>query len=166
MKTKEEYIADAKENFKKGYSCAQAVVCAFADELGIDSKTAVKIASSFGAGMGGLREVCGAATGMFMCAGLKYGYDDPSKEEAYKIKKEHYALIRKMAEKFAETSGGSIICRELLKMAPKKQNIEADKTSPSPRTAEYYKKRPCTDLVGDAAGIFADLLINGKSNEK
>lgn len=76
--------------FRQGYNCSQAVFAAFAEELEIDSEAAIKIKSSFGGGMGSLREVCGAVTGMFMVAGTKYGYSSPKDR---KIKIEHYKLI-------------------------------------------------------------------------
>ena len=82
--------------FKSGYGCAQAVLLAFADELNIDENTAAKLASSFGGGMGRLREVCGAVSAMFMIAGLKYGPTDPKDHSA---KTAHYALVQQLAEK-------------------------------------------------------------------
>ena len=60
-------------NFKKGYNCAQAIVLAFEDMLPIDKELLSKMASSFGGGMGRLREVCGSVCGMFMVTGLLYG---------------------------------------------------------------------------------------------
>lgn len=140
----------AKQLFNEGYNCSQAVLGAFCDELGIDFETALKLSSSFGGGMGRLREVCGAVSGMFMAAGIKYGYASPTDKEA---KKEHYELIQKMAEKFREKNG-SIVCRELL------NGNEGKDTShiPTERTAEFYKKRPCKELVGDAAEIFENIL--------
>ena len=85
----------AKEFFLEGYNCSQAVFLAFSDELGIDQETALRLSSSFGGGMGRLREVCGAVSGMFMAAGVKYGYSDPKASDE---KKEHYARIQKLAE--------------------------------------------------------------------
>ena len=87
------------QNFKNGYNCAQAVLLAFSDELEIDEKTLALISSSFGGGMGRMREVCGAVSGMFMVAGLKYGYSDPSAKQE---KAELYALIQKLAASFKE----------------------------------------------------------------
>ena len=134
----------AMELFKQGYNCSQAVFGAFAEELGLDFETAVKIASSFGGGMGRLREVCGAVSGMFMAAGFKYGYSSPTDMQA---KKEHYKLIQDLAADFKKNNG-SIICRELLGTEGTNNNYV-----PSERTQEYYKKRPCAELVGDAAEI-------------
>lgn len=143
----------AEKLFKQGYNCSQAVFAAFCDDLGIDSETAVKLASSFGGGMGRLREVCGAVSGMFMVAGLKAGYSDPTDSEA---KKRHYALIQKMAKEFSQKNG-SIICRELL------GEDGADKNpNPAKRTSEYYKKRPCSELVKDAAEIAQKILFEDK----
>ena len=145
----------ARDLFRQGYNCSQAVFAAFAEELDIDSATAIKIASSFGGGMGSLREVCGAVTGMFMVAGTKYGYSSPNDR---KMKTEHYKLIQKMAEKFKEENK-YIICRELLGIQPVGDNL-----IPKERTDEYYKKRPCEELVCCAARIM-DELINEKSKE-
>jgi len=134
----------AQAHFKEGYNCCQAVVLAYADEVGLDKETALKIAASFGGGMGQLREVCGAVTGMFIVAGMKNGYTSPTDKEA---KKAHYQRIRDLAEQF-KAENGSIVCKELLGLteAPKEVN-------PAERTAEYYKKRPCAELVECAAAI-------------
>ena len=134
--------------FKSGYGCAQAVLLAFADELNIDENTAAKLASSFGGGMGRLREVCGAVSAMFMIAGLKYGPTDPKDHSA---KTAHYALVQQLAEKFKQENG-SIICRELLGLTGP-QGPEPDK-----RTAQYYQVRPCPEKVASAAGIVEELL--------
>ncbi len=134
----------AKAYFKEGYNCSQAVVLAFCEELGIEKSVLLRMVSSFGGGMGRLREVCGAVSGMFFVAGALYGYDDPKDLQA---KKELYARIQELAARFrAET--GSIICRELL-------GIEGKDSSPIPsaRTAEYYKKRPCPEMAAIAAGL-------------
>jgi C_GCAxxG_C_C family probable redox protein len=144
MGTHSEY---AKELFLKGYNCSQAVFAAFCDETGVDTETALKIASSFGGGMGRLREVCGAVSGMFMVAGMKNGYIDPSDRKA---KSEHYKLIQDLAKEF-EKENGSIVCRELLGLSIKKDNYE-----PEERNQNYYKKRPCSELVWQAAKILDD----------
>jgi len=102
----------AKELFLQGHNCSQAVIAAFCEELDLDFETALKLSSSFGAGMGRLREVCGAVSGMFMIAGMKYGYTDPKDNKA---KAEHYKLVQELAEQFKK-SNGSIVCRELLSM--------------------------------------------------
>lgn len=146
----------ARELFVEGYNCAQAVFGAFCDVMGMDEETALKMASSFGAGMGRMREVCGACSGMFMVCGVLYGYSD-SKDQ--KAKTEHYALIQKMAEQFREKHG-TIVCRELL------AGLKTD-TSPVPeaRTAEYYKVRPCLRFVETAAEIM-DGIIAEKNGSK
>ena len=138
----------AKELFKSGYNCSQSVLGVFCEEFGLDFETAMKIASSFGGGMGRMREVCGTVSGMFMAAGLAYSEND----SAGGNKAEIYKIVQELAGKFREKNG-SIICRELL------QGVESS-TSPTPseRTETYYKKRPCVDLVGDAAEIFEKYL--------
>lgn len=134
----------AKTYFKEGYNCAQSIALAFCDEIGIEKTKLLRMVSSFGGGMGRLREVCGAVSGMFFVAGALYGYDDPKDLQA---KKEHYARIQELAAQFREKTG-SIVCRELLGLEGK------DKSPvPSARTSEYYKKRPCPELIEIAADL-------------
>ncbi len=137
----------AAELFVKGYSCSQAITVAFSDVTGLTPEFSAKVASSFGGGMGRLREVCGAVTGMFIVAGLLYGYDYPDEGD---VKKAHYALVQELAESF-RSRAGSIICRELL------DNPPSDPT-PSPRTEAYYKTRPCARFVVLAAQILDDYI--------
>lgn len=139
----------AEELFLQGYNCAQAVAGAFAEEMGMDFETVVKTVSSFGGGMGRLREVCGTVSGMFFVAGAVYGYKDP---KDFAAKKEHYERIQLLAAKFKEETG-SIICRELL-------GAEGNDKSSTPqlRTAEYYRKRPCAQMAGLAAGIMEEYM--------
>ena len=149
------YREIAEKYFTDGYNCAQAVFLAFSDELGVDADTAVAISAPFGGGMGRLREVCGAVSGMFMALGCLYGKYSPDDAEA---KKQQYADVQQLAHKFEEING-SIICRELLGLDGKSA------PTPEKRTSEYYKKRPCKDMVGDAAEIFAEYLVkSGKIN--
>ena len=133
----------AGDLFVNGCNCAQAVVVAFCDDMGLSREFAAKMASSFGGGMGRMREVCGAVSGMLMVAGLLYGYDEPGEKDCRK--KEHYALVQELAGKFREEAG-SIVCREILKNPPSDPN-------PTPRTVEFYKTRPCARMVMLAAGI-------------
>ena len=135
--------------FRSGYNCAQAVVLAFKDELELDEKTLLMLASSFGGGMGRLREVCGAVTGMFIVAGLKYGYLSPDDGKGKAV---HYERIQALAADFREKNG-SIVCRELLGL-----EVKRDNPVPEERTPAYYKKRPCVELVGDAAEIIAKYI--------
>jgi len=139
----------AKAFFLEGYNCAQAVLLTFADDLGMDKNTAAKLASSFGGGMGRLREVCGAVSAMFMIAGILRGYADP---KGHRAKAEHYRRIQKLARRFEEIHG-SIVCRDLLGLAEK-----SDCSIPEQRTADYYRKRPCVQLVGDAARILEEMI--------
>ena len=143
-----EHGTKAAELFLNGYNCAQSVAVAFCDVTGMDEKTTSRMMSGFGGGMGRLREVCGAVSGMFMVAGLLYGYTDPGLDDCNK--KSHYQLVQDLAGKFREEVG-SIVCREILKNPP------SDPT-PSPRTAEYYAKRPCARMVMIAANILDDYI--------
>ena len=145
------YAEKACNNFKLGYNCAQAVLLAFSDEIGLDANTALKLASSFGGGMGRLREVCGAVSSMFMISGFLQGYTIPNNDQ---IKGEHYARIQDLGKKFHERCG-SIICRELLGLPE-----GADIPTPSKRTQEYYQTRPCENCIKVAAEIIESEIIN------
>lgn len=146
----EERIEKAVENFKQGYNCSQSVVAAFADLYGIDHDLAVRMAASFGGGIGRMRLTCGTACGMFLLAGLETGCTDPTDRKG---KGANYAVVQQLAEKF-KAANGSIICAELLGLKPNAP------TPPEPeaRTDEYYKKRPCVRMVETAARIFAEFL--------
>ncbi len=143
------HVKKAEALFLEGYNCAQAVFGAFSEDLGIPFDTAMKLSSSFGGGVGRMREVCGAVSGMCMAAGLLYGYETP---ETGEIKAAHYHLIRELSERFKERNG-SIICRDILA-----SNAEVGGT-PEARTAAYYASRPCLKCVHDAAEIL-DAFIN------
>ena len=142
----------AQEYFKQGYNCAQSVVLAFSDVTGLSEGEGARLASSFGGGLGRMREVCGAVSGMAIVVGILYGYADPRDNQA---KQAHYALVQKLAGKFREANG-SIICRELL------GDGRAITSMPEARTAEYYKKRPCVELVGMAAEILDEEIAERK----
>lgn len=137
----------AAQYFVEGYNCAQAVILAFSDLLEMDEKTCARISSSFGGGMGRMREVCGAVSGMLMVAGLLYGYDGP---EEGAVKKAHYERVQHLAGQFREQAG-SIVCREILKNPP------SDPT-PSARTQQYYKQRPCVRMVTLAVAVMEQYI--------
>ena len=126
----------AAELFLSGYNCAQSVAVAFCDVTGLEEKFAARMVSSFGGGMGRLREVCGAVSGMFFVLGQLYGYDTPGDDVS---KKALYTDVQDLAAKFRQEVG-SIVCREILKNPPSDPN-------PTPRTAEFYKVRPCARMV-------------------
>ena len=136
------YSKKAGELFREGYNCAQSVFCAFADDLGLDFETALKLSSSFG-------------SAMFMIAGLKYGYTTPNNDN---IKAEHYTRIQKLAEEFKKRNK-TIICRELLGL-----DIQKDSPIPSKRTEQYYKVRPCEELVKEAAYIISNHIALTKQS--
>ena len=137
----------AVELFKKGYNCAQTVAVAFCDVTGLEEDFAAKMASSFGGGMGRMREVCGAVSGMLLVAGLLYGYEIPGDDVS---KKAHYARVQELAGKFREQVG-SLVCREILKNPPSDPN-------PTPRTDDFYAKRPCARMVALAAQILDEYI--------
>lgn len=143
-----EHSVLAKELFEEGYNCSQSILAAFCDETGLDKETSLRLSSSFGAGMGKMREVCGAVTGMFMVVGLKYGYTDPLNLD---VKSKHYELIQCLSEQF-KAENNSIICRELLDMPMDNNPI------PAARTDAYYKSRPCAKLVEHAAKLLDEYI--------
>ena len=145
----EERVAKARELFLGGYNCAQAVFIAYRDLAAIDEQTAATIAAPFGGGMGRLREVCGAVSGMTLCAGYLAPNALPNDNEN---KKKCYATVQELAEKFREENG-SIVCRELLGLSQHKDN-----PTPSERTTEYYRKRPCVEYVATAARIVGEKI--------
>lgn len=144
------YSEKAVNNFREGYNCAQSVLLAFANKVGLKEDEALKLASSFGGGMGRLREVCGAVSAMFMIAGILKGYTEPNNDI---VKANHYKLIQDLAAEF-KLKHGTIICRELL-------GLDGTEFSPIPsaRTDEYYKERPCEEFIKCAAEIIEEELI-------
>ena len=142
----------ALQYFTDGANCAQAVVMAYAEDLGMDEKTAARLASSFGGGIGRLREVCGAVSGMMMVYGMLRGYDDLKDPAA---KKAHYQNVQALAAKFREENG-SIVCRELLDL---RKNENSDPT-PTPRDAQFFHSRSCAGFVQCAARILDEALNN------
>ncbi len=140
----------AKDYFLQGFNCAQSVVLAFADICDMDEETLAKLSSPFGGGMGQMREVCGAVSGMLIIEGILSGYSSPADKED---KKRVYAETKSLGERFKEING-SIICRELLSDIP-----HSTDGIPAERNEEYYKKRPCAELVEIAAGILAEKLF-------
>ncbi len=137
----------AAELFVGGYNCAQAVAVAFSDVTGFDERTSARIVSSFGGGMGRMREVCGAVSGMLFVLGILYGYDTAGDDVS---KKRLYADVQALAAAFRAQTG-SIVCREILKNPPSDPN-------PTPRTAEFYKTRPCARMVLTAARLMDDFI--------
>lgn len=136
--------------FKQGFNCSQSVFAACADIYGIeDQALALRLSASFGGGIGRMRQTCGAACGMFMLAGLENGSVIEGDSEG---KKQNYALVQDLANKF-KAENGSLICSELLGIAPKQQDPQ-----PEARTDAYYQKRPCVEMVVTAVRIFLSTI--------
>lgn len=141
----------AVELFKQGFNCAQAVFASCADMYGIeDEQLALRLSASFGGGMGRMRLVCGAASGMFMLAGLEKGSATPHDNEG---KMANYAFVQQLAGEF-KGQYGSLICAELLGLAPK-GSVDP---RPAERTPEYYEKRPCSEMIAEAVRIYLRTL--------
>lgn len=165
-KSREEVLKNssdrAVENFKQGYNCSQSVFLAFADRYGIDDETALKISASFGGGMGRMREVCGCMSAMALIAGLETGSAKPRDPEG---KKANYETVQHLAGEFKKCTGGSIVCRELLGLSADAKG-EMSSPTPSERTEQYYKKRPCIRLIQDACSIIEKEFFGGRENEQ
>lgn len=138
-------VERAKELFHDGFNCSQAVFAACADIYGVDEQTALRLAASFGGGIGRMRQTCGAACGMFLLAGLENGSAIPGDAEG---KKNNYTFVQDLAAKFKDENG-SLICAELLGIAPQPQE-----PIPEARTDAYYQKRPCVEMVATAVKIY------------
>ena len=156
----EERVEKAVALFKEGYNCSQSVVGAYADIYGFTQEQALKMSASFGAGIGRMRETCGAACGMFLLAGLETGCTDPKDANG---KGANYAVVQDLAAKFSEING-SLICAELLGLREKKDTGIGAPTQPQERNAEYYKKRPCVEMVRTAAQLFGEYLDSKENN--
>ena len=149
----------AEKYFKEGANCSQAVLAAFADKLNISTDFAMKLASGFGGGVGRMREVCGAFSGIVLIENLQNGFTDHSDKEA---KDACYARIQQLAAQYKELSGAnSIICRDLLSGTNASSNGASEE-----RTKEYYKKRPCAELVRLAAEIAEKSCFFDKISKK
>lgn len=144
------YAQKACKNFREGYNCAQSLLLAFSDVTGFDKETSLKLSSSFGGGMGRLREVCGAVSSMFMVAGILRGYTTPNNDD---IKGAHYSLIQDLGNQF-KSECGSIICRDILGLEE-----GADSPAPSKRTEQYYKERPCENCIRIASEIIENTFL-------
>ncbi len=139
----------AKENFLRGLNCCQSVFCAFDDVTGLDEKTAMKLSAPLGGGVGRMREVCGAVSAMMMVLGAAfYDADHPTLEEKTAL----YSLEQELAGRF-RSRHGTIVCRELLAGI-----LSDDSPQAEARTEEYYKKRPCLGLCGEAAALLEEFL--------
>ena len=141
-----DHSMQAAELFTGGYNCAQSVAAAFSDVTGLTPAQSAKMVSAFGGGMGRMREVCGAVSGMFFVISTLYGYDkpDPTAQKAL------YTTVQSLAEQFRQQSG-SIICREILENPP-------SDPKPTPRTEHFYAQRPCTRMVVLASQILDEYI--------
>jgi len=150
----DERVQRAVDNFMAGYGCCQSVVAAFSDLYGVDETLAKKIGAGFGGGVGRMRMMCGAVSGIVILVGLDCGQTEGSDREG---KSACYKVVQELLEK-SKQENGSIICAEILGI----QGHEKASSSyvASARTAEYYKKRPCAAKVESAARIFANYLKN------
>jgi C_GCAxxG_C_C family probable redox protein len=144
----------AVDNFMQGYGCCQSVVAAFADLYNLDDTIAKRIAAGFGGGVGRMRMMCGAVSGIVILAGLDRGQIDGADRKG---KSMCYKVVQELLDEF-KVQNGSVVCAELLGL--KGHEKAQSSYVASPRTAEYYKTRPCAAKVESAARIFAEYLIN------
>lgn len=151
-------IEKAGELFLEGYNCSQSVFVAFCHRFNIDEETAKRISAGLGGGVGRMREVCGAVSGAAMVLGSVVAPVDGDDSES---KKKNYELVREFAERFKSRHGGTVVCREMLKLGVQMENS----ATPERRSAEYYKKRPCLKAVEDAAEIVKELIDEYEKGE-
>jgi C_GCAxxG_C_C family probable redox protein len=142
--SKSSYIATAERFFDEGYACSQSVLLAYRERFGLDERTAKLIASSFGGGMGRLRQTCGALTGGFMVLGLAYGNEQPGDMES---KLHAYKKVRELYQK-VEAIHGTGNCGELLRKHATQPEVEERK----------HHKIICRRVVGQVAGMLYELL--------
>ena len=145
-------VARAVDYFMEGFGCCQSVVAAFSDLYGIDEEQAKRIGAGFGGGVGRLRMMCGAVSGIVILVGLDCGQTDGDDRDG---KSACYQVVQQLLAR-SEAENGSLICAEILGL--KGHEKAQSSYIASPRTAEYYKKRPCAAKVESAACIFADYL--------
>lgn len=145
----------AAVNLEAGFGCAQSVFAAFADEIGIDRETALRIAGPFGGGLGGLGRTCGAVTGAMMVIGYLYGRTDPKEVTQ---KKANNARVQELV-RLVEERDGTTLCREILK--------GYDISNPEQREQarqEGLFQTGCAKTVRDAAEILDDLLTRWRED--
>ena len=150
------YTDRAVELFKSGFNCSQAVFAAFSEKIGMDEQTALRVSAGLGGGVGRMREVCGAVSGAAMLAGMVYGATDGEDREA---KAKTYEVVQEIDAEFKKENP-SIVCRELLGLSKADAN-----PTPEARTEQYYKKRPCVQLVADAAAAAEKILFANEQEE-
>ena len=151
-------IERAGELFLEGFNCSQSVFTAFCHRFGMDEETAKKASAGLGGGVGRMREVCGAVSGAAMVLGSVASATSGDDADG---KTKNYELVREFSERFKKRHGGTVICREMLKL-----NIPMENTAiPENRTAEYYKNRPCLKAVEDAAEILCQIIKEYEKGE-
>ena len=148
----------AGELFLEGFNCSQSVFTAFCHRFNMDEETAKRVSAGLGGGVGRMREVCGAVTGAAMVLGsVAAAVNGDDKEN----KAKNYELVREFSQRFKERHGGTVICREMLKL-----NVPMENTAmPENRTTEYYKNRPCLKAVEDAAEILTEIIKEYEKGE-
>jgi C_GCAxxG_C_C family probable redox protein len=142
-------IETAVTQFKRGFSCSQAIFSTYATQFGFDEPTALKISASFGGGMARLGETCGAVTGAMLILGLKYGAISATDKET---KEHNYAQCRELVSQFIARNK-SIRCKDLLGCdisTPEGYKLAADK---------MLFRTICPNLVKDAAEILEQLIL-------
>jgi len=136
-------VEKAAELHKCGYNCSQSVFAAFTDLYGLDNDTALRLSTSFGSGLGGTRNICGAVSGMAMVAGLESGTAKPNDKEG---KKRNYDIVKSLLDEF-EKEYGSIICKELLGLV---------------ETPTLLKKKPCAEYIRFCVQLIEEKLLQNK----
>ena len=134
----------ALEIFKAEHNCSQTIVLTFSDMIDMDAVLLARMAQPLGGGVGRLRNICGAVSGMAMVLGALYGREPDPDQEGKKLV---YSYVQECAAEF-EKIYGTVICKDLLEIVEVKKD-----PVPQKRDEEYYATRPCARIVEDAAEI-------------
>ena len=142
----------AKELFESGAQCAQATFGALCDVTGLSEEDALALSASFGGGIGRMREVCGALSGILMAVGMRYGRYSLGDAKTGESKDRHYRLTQYVSAEF-KRKVGSIFCYQLLDL-PHAAQVPVSQ----PRTKDFYQSRPCLGIILAAVEVFDELM--------
>ena len=141
-------IESAVQMFEEGYSCSQAMLCAFAPRYGLDRDLALKIASPFGGGIAKQGLSCGAMTGAILVLGLHGGRTDPDDVET---REKNDALVREFMARYSKDNGATM-CNDLTGV-----DISDAEARTAAQEAGVYAGI-CPNLVRYAAGLVLELI--------
>ena len=137
----------------QGFNCSQAVFSTLAEPLGLDRSTALKIASTFGGGIGRTGETCGAVTGALMALGYQSGFSEPDPQ----AKEQVYALAREFMRRFQKRHG-ALACKALIGI-----DLSTPEGLQKAREQAVFKTK-CTQFITGAIEIAYEMLTKNQSD--